>query len=302
MSLRNTFMSLAPMCSLLLGLIGLPANAQTNTIISLPSLVAALADGPIQISPAVLPAKAVSAQTAAQAARQAVGIPFDPTQAWPVTITDQEDLSRHLHNSPCWLLPTSKPVQFRSPDRPSRMETIYAVVDVRSGLFREAFTKPRTAWWRRVTPINAALLQSLGGEYGHKAISAIKAPQLPLSGLFHYSGAKQRLQSFAVPSLAARMDQLIARSFLYTDFGFKKLTNTPHGPQYKLHIVRQPVWYISWEGLNMPFVGSVPPPMLGQAMPPLPRTEELNDIINSNTGELYGTLEYRSDLRIDAAR
>lgn len=283
----------ATACALLLGASGPRAGAQ-----SLPALITALADGPIQLRPVVLPRQSVPARAAVRAARRAIGVPFSVARAWPVSVKDREDLSGQLTHTACWLLASSRPFPLGVPGHVPRRETMYAVVEARTGLFREAFTKPRATWWRRLTPINGDLirhLHGLDGAPGTEAVPATEPPRLPLPGT---------VRSPTCLPAAARADQLVARYFVYTDFDWKKLTNTPHGPQYELRIARQPVWYISMEGLNMPFVGPVPPPPPGQKMktPPLPRTEELNEIISSTSGEEYETSQYRSGLRVDAAR
>lgn len=280
-------------CALLLGASGPRVGAQ-----ALPALIAALADGPIQIRPIVLPRQTAPARAAVRAARRAVGVPFRVARAWPVSVTDHEDLSGQLTHTACWLLASSRPFPLGVPGHVPRRETIYAVVEARTGLFREAFTKPRAAWWRRLTPINGALihqLHGLDGTPGAEAVPATEPPRLPLPGA---------ARSHTFLPVAARADQLIARCFVYTDFSLEKLTNTPRGPQYKPRMDRQPVWYISMEGLNSPWRGSVLPPIPGHKTqtPHLPRTEELNEIISSASGEEYEVSEYRSGLRVDPPR
>lgn len=54
---------------------------KTQTAASLPSLIAALSDGPLQVRPAVHLRGAVTAQAAANAANKAVGINFQAAQA-----------------------------------------------------------------------------------------------------------------------------------------------------------------------------------------------------------------------------
>ena len=135
------------------------AEAQSRVPASLTALIAALSDGPIQVHPAVLPKGAVSAEAAAQAAQASVGATFCKAQAWPVAFTDRENLSRPGTDLPCWLLASSKPFTLPLGDEFAakaalRRETLYAVINARTGIIMEAFSKPRAAWWRRVVVTN----------------------------------------------------------------------------------------------------------------------------------------------------
>lgn len=295
--LRKVIIASLCLCGLLLGSGSRQVGAQAKATASLPALIAALADGPIQIRPTALPQGAISAPSAAQAAQQAVGIPFKATQARSVTITDRENLSRLVHGLPCWLLPSYQPITLLPPHGPPRRETMYAIVNARTGLLLEAFTTPRAAWWRRVNLTNETLLQDLSTQlHGVKVVPATAPPRVSLASAYPFLHSKHNKTDLSISGA----DQIIARHFIYTDFSQKVKTNTPRGPHYRLRIFQRPVWYISREGLNSPFMGSVPAmvsPMSGKTQKMrLPRTEELNDISDSTTGELYETLEYRSGL------
>lgn len=292
--MRKTTLLTFCLSALLLGPGSRTRSAPTSTAAALPALIAALADGPIQVRAGTLPPDAVPARAAVRAARRAIGLAFDVSQAQPVTLTDRENLSRPPRDLPCWLVPSVEKLRLLSESGTPGRETLFAVVDAGTGLFVEAFTRPRAPWWRRISPTNEALLVSLGSRSRFLGVAATPAgapPRRSLATALHYVRADQRPGEF----MAGRGDQLVARFLVYTDFNSSKGN--------KLQILRQPVWYVSSEGLGLPFMGSVPAPMPGHTeVIRLPRTEELNDIVNAMTGENYGTLEYRSGLQTDIMR
>lgn len=277
--------------------------------VSLPALIAALSDGPIQIHPATLPQRSVSAAIAAQAAQTSIGVRYSKARAWPVAFTDRENLSRPGVNLLCWLLASSQPFTLPlanefAPKRTLRRETLYVVINARTGVIVEAFSKPRVAWWRRVLVTNEAHVLETNKQ-DQTAFPAIVPPRLPLARPFAPSASDRS------PDLTARFggreDQVIARYFVFTDLGSKML-HIPGSTEFQYEFIHQPVWYLCLDGLNTPIGGpvmlpalSLPPPMFYEkpGSVRIPRSEELSTAINAATGDCFSTLLSRNGRQVD---
>ena len=281
------------------------AKAHDTPAVSLTALRAALSDGPIQVPPAVLPKGAVSAEAAVQAAQQSVGVPFSKAQAWPVTFTDTENLSRPGTNLPCWLLASSQHFTLPladefAPKGTLRRDTLYAVINARTGVIVEAFSKPRVAWWRRVVVTNKAFVLEMNKQ-DQTAFPAVVPPRLPLAKPFAPSASQPSRDLTA--NFGGRADQFIARYFIYTDLSSKML-HTPGSTDFQYEFIHQPVWYLCLDGLNTPLGGPVmlsapPMPPHENGTVPIPRQEELSTAVNAVTGDCYSTLLSRDGRQVD---
>lgn len=272
---------------------------------ALPALMAALSDGPIQVRPAALPPGSISAASAAQAAQTSIGVRYSRAHAWPVLFTDHENLSRPAPKLPCWLVASSQPFTLPLADEFAlrgtlRRETLYVVINARTGIIIEAFSKPRVAWWRRVVVTNEAFVLE-ANKQEQTAFPAIMPPRLPLARPFAPSASDHSHDLTA--HLRGRADQFIARYFVYTDLSSKML-HTPGSTDFQYEFLRQPVWDLCLDGLNTPigesvklFAPSLPPHENGTV--PFPRQEELSTIINAATGESFDTQVSRSGRQVD---
>lgn len=285
------------------------AKAQVKTAASLPALIRALSDGPIQVHSAVLPKGVVSAEAAVQAAQKSIGVPFSKAQAWPVAFTDSENLSRPGTNLPCWLLASSQHFTLPLADEFAakgalRRETLYAVINARTGIIIEAFSKPRVAWWRRVVVTNEAHVLEMNKQ-AQTAFPAIVPPRLPLARPFAPSASEHSRD--LTERFGGRADQFISRYFVFTDLSSKML-HTPGSTEFQYEFIHQPVWYLCLDGLNTPIGGpvmlpapSLPPPMSYEkpGTVPFPRQEECSTAVNAATGECFSTSLSRNGRQVD---
>ncbi len=281
------------------------AKAHDTPAVSLTALRAALFDGPIQVPPAVLPKGAVSAEAAVQAAQKSIGVPFSRAQAWPVAFSDRENLSRPGTNLPCWLLASSQHFTLPLADEFAskgtlRRETLYAVINARTGIIVEAFSKPRVAWWRRVVVTNKAFVHEMNYQL-QTAFPAIVPPRLPLARPFAPSASQHSRDLTA--NFGGRADQFIARYFVFTDLSSKML-HTPGSTDFQYEFIHQPVWYLCLDGLNTPIGGPVmlsapPMPPHENGTVPFPRQEECVTAINAATGKNYSVMVWRNGRQVD---
>lgn len=244
-------------------------------------------DGPIEIHFLKESTSPLEQDKAIQIANQCAGLKTDSNRIWAAVVTDHEYMGGLLKDRSCWLIEYKDALTLPTDEEKERRVTLYVVVDAETETCWEAFTAPKEAWWKRVSFKDAEVVQRFKDWY-EQAIPANDLPSLPLA-----RALQLLVQQKFLTSDIAKSEQIIARHFNYTTGGEGAGIKRVDGLSIVPGIKDQPIWYISLEGINSPFRGSVPPPNPGEAPIKVPDTEEINVAINGVTGELISVGSYR---------